>query len=465
MKTKRERFKDERKDRLACCYSHEREAIRDNFKKLSKQFAPLFKDVRLDRRFAAPALLTAIRASGWHGGVPGLAAHVAAMGAHRFADSRFIDYDLLITTGAHVSTVDQTKIAFFPTRADALRNRVIVSAPGRFYAAAMPHKTPDEIKALADAYTMAHAPVQVFYGKGEDDFARIYSNFHSFSSCMGNSDTVSWGWDADYEFHPVRAYGHPDNDLELAWISSNGRADGKTVGRAIVNRKHMTHSRIYGDERLKAALRAEGFSDDWNRTMRGQKCLAILKRGELVAPYMDGDYTCADWDGRADFFTISNRGIHCQNTNGLSDGYEDNTRECDDCGERVDEEETHYSEHHETTICSCCRDNYVVAYTGRNCQDLVREDEAVELNCIYYLNDETVLSLHNIVEDEDGDFQHIDDCIYLEYRSAFVLADDCTKLDVAFDGDDYARDCDVKTVTIDGEQKTVHEDFEMEETA
>jgi hypothetical protein len=458
------RFADARKDRIWEMYGRisagNRVGILARYKKDAKDFSKLFKAMREDKRFAAFALLEALhnaaRANPWAYTFK----HESVM-AGLFARHESIDSRAYSLAAAHPSLMDKTKIACYPTRADAARRREVVMSAGKFFAAVYPSESAKGIQKRAEDYIMHHSPVALFFAETGDEWARVYCKPRGFSSCMGNSSTP---WRKTDMHHPVRLYANTDNDLSLAYMTHNGKPDGDTVARAIVNTKKMTHSRVYGDARILSALHESGYSDDWDATVKGQVCNAYIHNGSLVAPYMDGNYTSVDWDGHSDTCTITRHGDYeCQETSGYASGH--NNSECEECGDSYNsEEEGAYSEHHGISVCDHCAENVLVlAYVGRRDTDLVREDECVELNGEWYLDDSHVLSMHSIVRTHDDELAVHDDCIFLEYLDGYALAYECVSLGISHGGDEYALKCDTKTITLNGDEKTVHQDYNGEE--
>jgi hypothetical protein len=455
---------DTRKDRIFEDYGRisygQRVAIRARNKIDSKDFSKFFKAMREDKRFAAFEFADALKKAGRSFQWRYVAQYESVMHG-RFMHDGSIDSIAYSLAAAHPALSDKTKIACYPTRADAARGREVVMSAGKFFAAIYPSATNTETQRRAEAYVMHHAPLALFFAKTGDEWARVYCRPRGFTSCMGNAHS---GWKSSDLHHPVRLYAHPENDLSLAYITHNGKPDGDTVARAIVNTKKMTHSRVYGDARLVSALHDLGYSDDWDATVKGQVCNAYVHDGSLVAPYIDGNYTSVNWDGHSDTCTIARHGDYeCQETSGFASGQD--RSECEECGDSYNsEEEGAYSEHHGISVCEHCANTvFVTAYTGRRSHDLVRIDDCVEFNGDWYLDDSDVLSLHNIVRTHDSELADMDDCIYLDYLGEYALTDECVRLHVAHGDDEYALECDTKTITLNGDEKIVHEEYDGKE--
>jgi hypothetical protein len=459
MKSKSERFADDRNDRMFYFYSAQnRKNVRDQNILVAKKFAPLFKAMREDRRFAACALEYAMIENGIYNSSRFMRAHLDSMSRHSFKQCDYIPDMLFRLAGAHSAKCDAKKIACYPTRADALRQREVVMSAGKFFAATLPGASPRGIQEMTEKYQEAMTPAVIHFATDADEWESVYVKERGFSSCMGGRHFSGHG-----NNHPARAYAHDDNDLQLAYLTQNGEPDGETVARAIVNDARKTYVRVYGDSRLKIALHAAGYSQ-CDKTLDRQKMTARVSNGRLIAPYIDGDVFNATWDGHSDFFVLCRNGdFECRETDGYASG--GNQSECEECGDNYDsEQEGAYSDFHNVSVCQHCAETvFVNAYVGRRSTDLVREDHCVEHNGEWYLDDSDVLSAHNIVRTDDGELADMDDCIFIHALGEYVLADDCVQLSIPHDEDEWARECDTKTITLHGEEKIVHEDYDGEE--
>lgn len=371
---------------------------------------------------------------------------------------------------AHRSLTKPEQVACYPTRADALRKREVVMSFGRFAMAAFPHFDAKQVQRSAEEYVAFAAPVVVHWIDNDKDapselsdrWAVAYSNPRGFTSCMS-------GFDPDNDYHPARFYALPGNGLSLAYLTANNDPDGPVTARCIVNHARGLAVRTYGDHRLAAALEQvtpynpTALSFDAHKALDEVKCCAITDGKRLVAPYLDGigrvEYTYGE-----DTCIISDNGnFDAQCTGGYAEG--GNYTECDECGENYDsDDEGVYSEHHDRHLCdSCARRHYTNAIVDRHGnRDYIEDGGVVEINGKSYLNDDEVLTAAGFrYSDTDDEWYAEDDVIYLEYLGDYIPLDDCVKLDrPTEDGDEHARECDTKTIQLDGEELTVHDDYD-----
>lgn len=233
----------------------------------------------------------------------------------------------------------------------------------------------------------------------------------------------------------------------------------------------MAYVKVYGDNRLALALMTAGYFHDGRRALNDVTCNAVEHPdGGIVAPYLDA-VRYVSWDGGDTCIITVDGDIDCEVTGGVANGY---ATSCDDCGDGMHEDDSHYSEHHDMRLCTSCTDhNYTYAVTGYSRgyttgtrfeqRDLVRDDETVTINGESYLEDHDVLAEAGFVQDRHGDWCDADDCIFMEYLGEHVVMDDyrVTELDIPnSEGDNYMLDEDTQTVTIAGEEKIVAYDYD-----
>ena len=191
---------------------------------------------------------------------------------------------------------------------------------------------------------------------------------------------------------------------------------------------------------LREALEVEGYIRG-SGVLDGQKLRLHRYDGNIVCPYLDGDYTNVKvYD---DHLLVGSCGIDGQNSSGL---IEDNRSVCDCCGDRVDEDDTTYVEWDEQRVCSDCLDReYTYAYTGRH-QEWVPDSEN-----LYRHNGGTYtsegLEYHDLrVCEECGEVVDNDDCVEL-HNGDYVCAFHAEECEVT--GDWYLKD-DMVDTEFDG---------------
>jgi hypothetical protein len=253
-----------------------------------------------------------------------------------------------------------------------------------------------------------------------------------------------------------------------------------TVGRALcmadgdnkyfVRSYRKTDGYSPADERLEAWLESQGYTKHhcWESDTR----LAYyeVNSGEILAPYLDGGNQYVDVCGN--HLEISSSGEYeCSNTSGIVQDNDGN--DCQDCGDRVREGDGYWvGRHEESLVCeSCCDSSYYHAYGRRGNQYYVHENNMVRVGDDFY--DEDFLSDNEIVELENGDYAHMDDCVMI--GDEWYLTDD-DRICRPEDSDDYwlTEDCwqceesgcwytdDTDYVEVDGNK--YHPDHAPEQT-
>lgn len=292
----------------------------------------------------------------------------------------------------HVSVEDPSMVAYTPSHEYGKRDRQVRVKIGKyltqFYSE---HLSPEEIRAVVNMCK----PHEVKFAVTREQIAYVY--IHGPHSCMSGRE---WG-----HLHPAMVY---EGEFRLAYLESGEQI----VARGFVHDPSKTFVRVYGDEgqTLADSLEAMGFTraGAWPD---GAKLKRIEDgRGRVFMPYIDGGIQSVIDCGS--HFEINYDGDYsASNTSGFLDERRD---ECENCGEYYDsEEDGAYSEHHGMNICQCCADNeFVFAFTSRRNRDYVRNDEAIEVGGEYYVNDDCVLSDHDIHQcTHTGDHYHIDDLV------------------------------------------------------
>lgn len=292
----------------------------------------------------------------------------------------------------HVSVEDPSMVAYTPSHEYGKRDRQVRVKVGKyltqFYSE---HLSPEGIRAVANMCK----PHEVKFAVTRREIADVY--IHGPHSCMSGDE---WG-----HLHPAMVY---EGEFRLAYLETGEQI----VARGFVHDPSQTWVRMYGDEgqTLADALTSMGFTRA-NRWPNGAKLKRIEDgRGRVFMPYIDGGTQSVLACGS--HFEIHEDGnYHCTNTSGYIDEDQD---ECENCGEHYNaEEDGTYSEHHGLRICPSCMDNeFTHARTGRHYHDWVRNDDVVEVDGEYYLNDPEVFAEFDIVEcTVSGGYYHIDDMV------------------------------------------------------
>jgi hypothetical protein len=175
------------------------------------------------------------------------------------------------------------------------------------------------------------------------------------------------------------------------------------------------------DESIEAYLQGLGYAK-WRGWPEHTRVMRYpLRREGFLMPYIDGGNQHVEEDGD-DVFRISNySGYEASNTSGMVNSYE---YTCDDCGAGFHDGDGAWTgTHEETHVCQNCLENdYTYAYSRRGNEYYIHNDDAINVNGEYY--DVNYLSDNNIVELHDGEYEHLDNAVYIESEDAYYHCDD-----------------------------------------
>lgn len=181
-------------------------------------------------------------------------------------------------TGAHLSTIDDTLLAYYPTNRHIKERRAQRIKPGKYLRKYFPHMTDDEVRIMANRVT-AGCSLKIW--THAEDMIRQYltmSDEGIVSSCMskkvGNSSTT-------WKMHPLWAY--HESDVVLITLET---VDGLPIARCLANKHTKEYPIIYGQwERMEPILRKAGYT---HGSLAGAKINKIMtSRKTAVMPYID----------------------------------------------------------------------------------------------------------------------------------------------------------------------------------
>jgi hypothetical protein len=355
----------------------------------------------------------------------------------------------------HESTEDPTMLAYTPSHDYGKRDRQVRIKVGKYLAKYYGDTlTQEQIRAFANGAK----GFEVKFADDKEGFRRIYAN--GPSSCMSGSTR---SFDLSGDVHPVDVY---EGDFRLAYIEA---IPGRVSARGFVHEPTKTYVRTYGNEAdtLGTALDDLGytFAESWEG--------AYLKRvednhGRIVLPYLDGDIkTVREVSGGRWLITDSRYDITCDFTNGTPETDEGDYT-CDVCGDRHHEDDSHWSEYHERTICGSCIEDYTYAYIGRHHQTYVHNSDVIynESDGNHYSREHA--EEKGLVETDDG-WYDLDDCIET-IDGEYIHADDALQVGTDSYGNPvYVKDSDLDTsliIEFDRAQPVAiwHEDYVPEDT-
>lgn len=358
--------------------------------------------------------------------------HPVIQAAYLYEDPA--SYGQLMLEWPYVSDTDASRLAYTQDDRAAEADRQTLTTVGKYLKRHFPKILDHTIRDLVAKYATVSA-----YSISAELVDIVTAVQDGPSSCMQmDEDTVD-----EIGHHPYEAYkpafgwamavrkdGHKINGRALVMQRKEGEHDIKYFVRTY-RRSTDECSRYSGpDEELSQWLQAQGYA---HRTgWRNEKLGYIEHNGrheEFVAPYIDGNAQSVtigsnSCDGMASgkYLAIGNGGDwECTNTDGTAT--ESSRCTCDDCGDRIDEDQSHSIGYHgETAVGSCCIDNYIHVHGRRGNEYYVAEDEAVECDGEWY--DRDYLGEHDIVQLNDGEYTSSDNAVYVESEGDYYRNDD-----------------------------------------
>jgi hypothetical protein len=182
---------------------------------------------------------------------------------------------------------------------------------------------------------------------------------------------------------------------------------------------------------------------------------------KYMMPYLDNGSgrRCDTYvEDAGDTLVVGSNGVEAQQQSGYVDF--DNQAQCDECSDRISEDEGYYIDSEEITVCEHCYNNNFVSALGRRGNDvMIRADNAVEVDGNYY--DPDYLSDNDIYMCEASEeYYKLNDLC--STSRGYVHEDACVSLDLEdSDGNTFAHSDDTST-THDG--RVIHEDDAVTET-
>lgn len=413
--------------------------------------------------------------------------HPAIPDAFEHADP--YNWQQLLLEWPHKAETDINRLAYTRDERAGEADKQTVTTIGKYLARHF--DLPDHIiRDIAARYT---ATGHVFkFLNTTDEMVHAVNNGPYSCMCWRERDDVRCS--DGHARHPYAAY-----DPKYGWhmavrIAEEGRIDARAMCNVEGEQKYFVRSYkrcpnggySYADEHLEAWLKAQGYQHDsaWHD---GARMAYFETSDDFLAPYIDGDTKHVDMRSHNGeyYLVIDSDGEYCcDNTDGTPSGGSRTT--CDDCGERCDEDDMYWTGVWEDRhVCSGCIDDYRYAISRRGNNYYISESSCVYVESQDEYYDEDYLAENNIVQLENGDYEHIDNAVeidgdwyhneddgivYDDFNERYQLTDNCNCTeDMGFVHESDTWQChatdnwyttNIEPVTIDGE--TYHPDHAPE---
>lgn len=337
------------------------------------------------------------------------------------------DWQQLLLEWPHKSITDPNRLAYTRDEKSAMHGgdsdiKAVITTIGKYLTRHFPDAPSNLIRDIAAKYTYGGSTIIT---KNMAEMVRAVNK--GPRSCMSSNFDILC--DDNRERHPYEVY-----DPSLGWGMAVRSEGDEVLGRCLVHesdegkgfvrsykRERDERSHSGADESIEAYLQSLGYAKwrgwpDHTRIMRYP-----LRRGNgFLMPYIDGGNQHVDEDD--DVFRISDySGWEACSTNGTINNHE---HTCESCGAGFDDDEGGwtgiYEDHH---VCqNCLESEYTYAYSRRGNEYYIHNDDVVEIGGDYY--DINYLSDNSIVELHDGEYEHLDNAVYVESEDAYYHVDD-----------------------------------------
>lgn len=350
----------------------------------------------------------------------------------------------------HISTEDINQIAYYPTLKHMREGREIRTRLGRYLTKYQDlyQLTDREVKSMAEKHASNMQArngwtVEFIAHNDEQGWIDVYSG--GVTSCMQHENAV-------------RVYAHELSVLRLAHV----KAGNNIIARCIVrdDGENTGYLRVYPDPNgyaegrfLMDYLKTNGYAVQTD--LDGVLLQAIdSDHGGYVCPYLDygngGSQTVSvEYINGTQYLRAGGGDMQADNTNGYT---ENNTCECDSCGNNVDNDEICYMDTTDSRICASCRDEEYTFAMGRNYEDYYLNDDCAQVDGVWYLIDS--IDRHGIGWCEHSEEYYKNEDLITTYDGTFHQAY-CVAVDHYDDSEyEYAHENNVATLS-DG--TTCHE--------
>jgi hypothetical protein len=384
---------------------------------------------------------------------------------------RPIDWQQLLLEWPHVSTEDETQIAYTRDESKGKADVQTRTSIGKYLSRHWPHVPDHERRDWAGTFSPAKYEMRdtmegIICGIefGPQSCMKSSHGCIPFNS-VNNEQLVCWQTDKSvyvpWHRHPYSVYdpklgwrmavridpGRPDIVMGRALVFVDDDNDIKVFVRSYQRNSAGDHAQSGSDEKLETWLRDQGVRkqsewDDGTPVKHMQH-----PDGGIMMPYLDGNtqnvMVCV-YGGDRGVYIDSGGDIQCTQTDGTT-SENSSIGVCGDCSDNIQEgdEYIHTGRHEDRLVCCCCLDNYRrVEGAGRYGTEeyYVHDDQAIQVNGEWYDYENLPDS---IVELHDGRYAHQDDVVYIESCEEYYLVEDEDVCNTA-DGDWEMRDDCVK---------------------
>ena len=330
---------------------------------------------------------------------------------------RPIDWHQLLLEWPHISEGDRTRIAYTQNEAKGQKNIQTVTSVGKYLNRHfdLPDHTIRDLVARhgsAARYQFVHTTAEM-----------IYHLHRGPGSCMVWREDRGIRCSDGVNRHPYEAY-----DPKYGWHMAVRVEGDETVGRALCMTSPTDNKKYYVRTYARPSSNG-GYSETDNGmenwlTEQGYHKLNYWRDGErlayhetsdyFLAPFLDGNEKRVTIDVGAKAIVVDSDGEYvCDQTGGCPTDDSGDFFDCEDCGDRTDDNDGYWiGRGEDTRVCeSCLNDNYTYAYGRRGNQYYVHNDNVVYVDSQSESYDEDYLDDNEIIELNNGEYAPLDEAV------------------------------------------------------
>ena len=358
---------------------------------------------------------------------------------------RPIDWHQLLLEWPHISEGDRTRIAYTQNEVKGQKNVQTVTSVGKYLNRhfSLPDHTIRDLVARhgsAARFQFVHTTAEM-----------IYHLHKGPGSCMVWRDDRGIRCSDGVQRHPYEAY-----DPKYGWHMAVRIEGDETIGRALCMTQPKDGKKYYvrtyarpssnggyseTDNGMENWLAEQGYVKE-NYWEDGERLAYHETSDHFLAPYLDGGEKRVTLDvGNRCLIVDSDGEYVCDQTGGCPTDDSGDYFDCEDCGDRTDDDDGYWiGRGEDTRVCeSCLSNSYVYVYGRRGNQYYVHQDNAVYVDSqsehydVDYLDDNEIVELNNgeyAPLDEsieiNGDWYHVEDerICRTEDTDEFLMRDD-----------------------------------------
>ena len=330
---------------------------------------------------------------------------------------RPIDWHQLLLEWPHISEGDRTRIAYTQNEAKGQKNIQTVTSVGKYLTRHfdLPDHTIRDLVARhgsAARYQFVHTTAEM-----------IYHLHRGPGSCMVWREDRGIRCSDGVNRHPYEAY-----DPKYGWHMAVRIEGDETIGRALCMTSPTDDKKYYVRTYARPSSNG-GYSETDNGmenwlTEQGYHKLNYWRDGErlayhetsdhFLAPFLDGGEKRVTIDVGAKAIVVDSDGEYvCDQTGGCPTDDSGDFFDCEDCGDRTDDNDGYWiGRGEDTRVCeSCLEHNYVYVYGRRGNQYYVHQDNAVYVESQSEHYDEDYLDDNEIIELNNGEYAPLDEAV------------------------------------------------------